>query len=220
MIAFIKVIALSFGRFKAKGYEHIHLQKFKRESKIVCGRITIRSTGKIEKVFQIRSSTSKIKIMREIKFRGKRKNGTEWLVGDFVRTCNGGPCIFSNDESLLVFHSPDWFEVDPETVGQFIGLKDIKGKDIFEGDLIAEVNKMEELDKWGTPLTVCFGEYVGNNDSWGIPDVTTGFYLKYNEGNSKDQQTGIHNRETGYGFESKEIMVVGNIYDNHELTLW
>lgn len=42
---------------------------------------------------------------------------------------------------------PDWFEVDPATVGRFAGLEDRNGKRIFEGDLVIPTNRRRLTNK-------------------------------------------------------------------------
>lgn len=63
--------------------------------------------------------------MRKIKFRGKLVDNGEWIEGDLNYISNG-VFIFPRDGNSPL-NSPDWFEVDPETVGQFW----TKGENLF-----------------------------------------------------------------------------------------
>lgn len=75
-----------------------------------------------------------IKRTREILFRGKRTDNGEWVEGYYTLYANNRgvhPCILTGTEQGCVI--PVF--VIPETVGQFTGLTDRKGKKIFEDDI-------------------------------------------------------------------------------------
>lgn len=77
--------------------------------------------------------------MREIKFRGKEINTGKWVYGFYTQ----GSFIDPNTEKETVRHIIDngmLHDVVPETIGQYTGLKDKNGKEIYEGDKL-EVNE-------------------------------------------------------------------------------
>ena len=86
--------------------------------------------------------------MREIKFRGKRLDNGKWLYGSLLVS------HFKDDKKeryfITQFSGNYTFEheVNPATVGQFTGLKDKNGREIYEEDIL--------FDESGVYAVVCY----------------------------------------------------------------
>lgn len=129
--------------------------------------------------------------MREIKFRGKQIDNGEWVYGSLIGSdVIVGDIIEFTEE---YFNCEYWWRVKPETVGQYTGLKDKDGKEIYEGDILYCISRFDNAN-----MVVIFedGEFRM---------VLCEKYKTY---------------ETGGGFYAIrcfEKEVIGNIYDNPEL---
>ena len=134
--------------------------------------------------------------MREILFRGKRRDNGEWVQGDFCDPCN---IVFLENGYDAVLEKDDVpccndFEVIPETVGQYIGLSDKNGTKIFEGDILE--SRYDEKH----PDDVCYEVVLWYNNGWCIQQEG------YADPDHLDEDEML-----------KYSVVVGNIYDNPEL---
>lgn len=129
--------------------------------------------------------------MRQFKFRGKSKLDGEWFYGNlFVKDERGRTHISTPTRGCLC--------IDPNTVGQFTGLLDKNGKEIYEGDIITLKGNYPRVVLW-------------DKMSWAL--MPTEYY--------HDEVFWVMNlQHPGLDWWEEfadEFEIIGNIHDNPEL---
>lgn len=149
--------------------------------------------------------------MREILFKGKRKDNGEWVEGYYYKMSETTYCFKEDYERkpvpehhyILQERMTDWglpnqmvqIEIDPETLCQFTGLCDKNGKKIWENDIFQYTDKTMVTQKDLIEYNETHASFVRlrNTEKLGLQ------YLWI------DEATCNHGE------------VIGNIFDNKEL---
>ena len=144
--------------------------------------------------------------MREILFRGKRKDNGEWVYGSLIALDNDNEFVYicpkyeyASSMTISELISCCLCSVDPETVGQYTGLTDKNGNKIFEGDIL----KCLTDDFVGTVI------YNKN---------TASFIVEIKNSNSEFfHYSSLNKGDITRPLQLQETESVGNIHDNAEL---
>lgn len=122
--------------------------------------------------------------MREHLFRGKRIDNDEWAFGDLLVDDHGYKIAIRDRSTLEVMI------VSPETVGEYTGLTDTRGKKIFEGDIMSSNKRKTWIGK---------GKVWFYNGAFFCGEREWAKFLRL------------------VCLEDKQAVVIGNIHDNPEL---
>ncbi|WP_366160608.1 YopX family protein [Bacillus infantis] len=122
---------------------------------------------------------------REYKFRGMDLLTGEWVYGSLIKVHHTGTQAIGMIDDMGYLRT---YEVDRSTVGQYTGLNDKSGQEIYEGD----ITLVENETAWVTFDDGCFCllGYLGDGRTYPIRDSM---------------------------FSGKELEVIGNMQEHPEL---
>lgn len=158
---------------------------------------------------------------RIIKFRGRNIHTGQWLYGDYHR--EGKTHYITKPGDFLREYAPIEFIVDGETVGQFVGVTDEHGKEVFEGDVLEADYKYDQLGYNGgvdpDNDCICYGVVEFDNDAlqWvlNIHKAEYPISKQIEEDGCSLFPLQIFGHE--YGYDNCDLKVLGNIHDNPSL---
>ena len=136
--------------------------------------------------------------MREIKFRGQRVDTGEWVYGYYANYTYQGKNKITGH---FVFEYPNkQYEIYTETVGQFTGLYDLNGTEVYEGDIVELTNTYKGMNTKSI-VEIDFIDFTFAG-KWAEEYSPSGY---------------MYNPLGSYNFPIVTIEVIGNIYENPEL---
>lgn len=147
--------------------------------------------------------------MREIKFRGKDLGGEYWWYGSLAyfpdsQSAHIIPCGTCKGEHVIC----DFVEVQKDTVGQFTGILDVDGNEIYEGDVLCFGNPDSEWEYDRCPFVI-----AEDNPPYKVNWYLDRFALICAADDGAEDFDYIDEKT----LVNKNFKVLGNIHDNPEL---
>lgn len=142
--------------------------------------------------------------MREILFRGKRRDNGEWVTGFYVHYDDIKDNHKDDCDYIVGIHTGEhfpFFEVIPETVGQFTGLTDKNGTRIFEGDIFKPFDD-----------EICYVAWIEDFSTLGLMVHSTWIQKKLRKEISHFSKGWTYLTE----YSINELEIIGNSHDNPE----
>ena len=133
--------------------------------------------------------------LRTIKFRGKSIYDEEWLYGSLIKIEKDRYAVIPPLNDIEIGKSIGMYEVCLETIGQFTGLYDKNGKEIYEGDILHTVTFGFEPEEYTAII-------LYDNCRFQLSNGRNLFYFGQSDLTRMD-----------------DTIVIGNIYDNPELII-